>query len=146
MVKNVPTNAGDTGLIPGSGRSPGVGNDNILQYCMGYFHGNPMDRGAWQATVHGGHKEPDMTWQLNNSFQVVRGDINQEAGWSLKKEQLLTFLKHSVPLCDLVISPSFFLQLNFCMCVWASEDSKTYGHPFFFTFNVFFQVVLSYSG
>ena len=42
--------AGDLGLIPGSGRSPGEGNGNPLQYfCLE----NPMDRGAWQATVHG---------------------------------------------------------------------------------------------
>ena len=53
MVKNPPANAGDTrdvGSIPGSGRFPGEGNGNPLQYsCLG----NPMDRGAWQATVHG---------------------------------------------------------------------------------------------
>ena len=43
-------NAGDQGLIPGLGRSPGKGNGNPLQYsCLE----NPMDRGAWQATVHG---------------------------------------------------------------------------------------------
>ena len=49
MVKNLPVNAGDSGLIPGSGRSPGEGNGNPLQYsCLG----NPMDRGAWQGTVH----------------------------------------------------------------------------------------------
>ena len=42
-------NAGDLGSIPGSGRSPGEGNGNTLQYsCLE----NPMDRGAWQATVH----------------------------------------------------------------------------------------------
>ena len=42
--------AGDPGLIPGSGRSPGEGNDNPLQYsCLE----NSMDRGAWRATVHG---------------------------------------------------------------------------------------------
>ena len=50
MVKNLPANAGDTGLIPGSGRSPGGGNGNPLQYsCLG----NPMDRGTWWVTVHG---------------------------------------------------------------------------------------------
>ena len=49
VVKNPPANAGDAGLIPGSGRSPGVGNGNPLQYsCLG----NPMDRGAWWAIVH----------------------------------------------------------------------------------------------
>ena len=42
-------NAGDMGLIPGSGRSPGGGNDNPLQYSC---QENPMDRGAWLATVH----------------------------------------------------------------------------------------------
>ena len=50
VVKNLPANAGDAGLIPGSERSPGRGNGNPLQYsCLG----NPMDRGAWQAMVHG---------------------------------------------------------------------------------------------
>ena len=49
-VKNPPANAGDVGLIPGLGRSPGEGNGNPLQYsCLE----NPMDRGAWWATVHG---------------------------------------------------------------------------------------------
>ena len=49
-VKNPPANAGDVGLIPGSGRSPGEGDGNPLQNsCLG----NPMDRGAWLATVHG---------------------------------------------------------------------------------------------
>ena len=60
MVKNPLTNAGDVGSIPGSGRSPGVGNDNPLQYsCLE----NPMDREAWQATVHEVEKESDVTEQ-----------------------------------------------------------------------------------
>ena len=50
MVKNAPANAGDTGLVPESGRSPGEGNGNPLQYSS---LENPMDRGAWQATVKG---------------------------------------------------------------------------------------------
>ena len=53
VVKDPPAKAGDTGevgSIPGSGKSPGGGNGNPLQYsCLE----NPMDRGAWQATVHG---------------------------------------------------------------------------------------------
>ena len=51
MVKNLPSKAGDLGLIPGLGRSPGEGNgNNPLQYsCLE----NSMDRGAWWATVHG---------------------------------------------------------------------------------------------
>ena len=58
MVKYLPAKEGDTGSVPGLGRSPGEGNGNPLQYsCLG----NPMDRGAWQATVHGIAKELDMT-------------------------------------------------------------------------------------
>jgi len=49
-VKASSCNVGDLGSIPGSGRSPGEGNGNPLQYsCLE----NPMDRGAWWATVHG---------------------------------------------------------------------------------------------
>ena len=58
VVKNLPANARDGGLIPGSGISLGEGNDNPLQdSCLG----KPMDRGAWWATVHGVAKELDMT-------------------------------------------------------------------------------------
>ena len=57
VVKKPPSNAGDAGLIPGLGRSPGEGIGNLLQYsCLG----NTMGRGAWRATVHG-VKESDTT-------------------------------------------------------------------------------------
>ena len=60
MIKNPPAKAGDArgvGLIPGSGRSSGGGYGNPLQYsCLE----DPMDRGAWQATIHG-VTESDMT-------------------------------------------------------------------------------------
>ena len=50
VAKNPPANTGIVDSIPGLGRSPGEGNGNSLQYsCLG----NPMDRGAWWATVHG---------------------------------------------------------------------------------------------
>ena len=50
VVKKPPANAGDTDLIPGLGRSPGKRHGNLLHHsCLG----NPMDRGAWRATVHG---------------------------------------------------------------------------------------------
>ena len=62
MIKNPPANAGhvrDVGSIPGLGRSPGGGQGIPLQYsCLE----NPMDRGAWWASLHReGHKESDMT-------------------------------------------------------------------------------------
>ena len=50
VVNNLPANSGDAGSIPGLGRSPGEGNGNPLQYsCLE----NPVNRGAWQATIHG---------------------------------------------------------------------------------------------
>ena len=62
MIKNPPANVGDVrdaGSILGAGRSPGEGNGNPLQYsCLG----NPIDRGAWWATVHGVAKESDTTF------------------------------------------------------------------------------------
>ena len=66
VVKNLPATTGDAGSIPGSGRSPGEGNDNTLQYsCLG----NTVDRGAWQGfmTIHGVTKESNTTQQLNNN-------------------------------------------------------------------------------
>ena len=64
MVKNLPGNAGDLGSIPGF--DPWVGSDNPLQYsCLG----NPMDREAWQATVHKSRKESDRSERLN-----IQGD------------------------------------------------------------------------
>ena len=55
-AKNPPANAGDAGLIPGLGRSPGEGNGNPFHYsCLG----NPVDSGAKQAVVHGVAKELD---------------------------------------------------------------------------------------
>ena len=71
MVKNPLANAGDGGFIPGSGRSHGEGNGNPLQYS---YLGNPMDRGAWQATVHGVAKDSDMTYQLNDHHQSQLGE------------------------------------------------------------------------
>ena len=50
MVKNPPAKQKDIGLIPGSGISPREGNGNPLQYS---YLGNPIDRGAWWAIVHG---------------------------------------------------------------------------------------------
>jgi len=66
VVKNLPANAEDTGFTPGSERFPGESNDSPLQYtCMG----NPMDRGAWWATVYGVTK----TWtQLSSETTAAK--------------------------------------------------------------------------
>ena len=65
--KECACNVGDLGLISGSGRSPGEGNGNPLQYsCLE----NPMDGGAWQATVHE-VAESDMTEQLILSYIIL---------------------------------------------------------------------------
>ena len=96
-VKNPPVNAGDTGdpgSIPASGRYPGEGNGDRLQYsCLG----NTMDRGAWRATIHGVAKELDTTkhagmcqllaitvlWGYAASFHVriPRGPHNSYQNW-----------------------------------------------------------------
>ena len=68
-VKASAWNAGDMGSIPGSGRSPGEGNGNPLQY---YCLKNPMDRGAWQTTVHGVAKESDRTERLHFHFHFQK--------------------------------------------------------------------------
>ena len=68
-VKNPPANAGDVGSIPGSGRSPGEGNGSPLQEsCLG----NPKDRGALQATVHGVTKTGTRLRDQHFHLQVVR--------------------------------------------------------------------------
>ena len=66
-VKNPPASAGDVGLIPGSGRSPGEGNSNLLpsgEFLSGAFHGQ---RSLVDYTVHGVAKESDTTERLNNN-------------------------------------------------------------------------------
>ena len=62
VVKNLPANTGDAGSIPGAGRSPEEGNGNPLQY---YCLENSLDRGTFQVTVQGGHKESDKTERLS---------------------------------------------------------------------------------
>ena len=76
---------------PQIGKIPGERNDNLLQYsCLG----NPMDRGAWRAAVHGDHKGSDTTWQLNH--HSCHSCCGKQYAVSLKK------LKIELP-CDPVI-------------------------------------------
>ena len=81
-------NVGDLGSIPGSGRSPGEGNGNPLQYSS---LENPINRGAWQATVHGVAKS--RTWLSDFIFTFTK--------W-LRDILFLPFLIHSVPFCSLL--------------------------------------------
>ena len=68
MVKNLPTNAGDMGSIPGSGRSPGVRNGNPAQYsCLE----NSMDSRAWQTTIHGVTKSWD-SWVTEHTVMMFK--------------------------------------------------------------------------
>ena len=83
VVKNLPANAGDTGSIPGLGRSPGEGKDSPLQYaCLE----NSMGRGAWWATVHGVTEESDTTQGLN--------DNNKLADWAAGSMQVTESILH----------------------------------------------------
>ena len=69
VVKNPPASAGDVevGSIPGLGRSPGEGHGNPLQYS---FLENPVDRGAWRATVHGFAKSWTRLKQLSAAWHI----------------------------------------------------------------------------
>ena len=79
VLQSPPASAEDSGgmgLIPGSGRSPGEGNDNPLQYsCLG----NPMETEAWQATVHGLTKESDITEWLNKTTRNTKGSSSDKS-------------------------------------------------------------------
>ena len=78
VVNNSPANAGDprdTGLIPGLGRSPGEGNSNSLQHsCLG----NPMDWGAWRATVYGVTKSQTQLSDWTTQPQTIHVSITWE--------------------------------------------------------------------
>ena len=91
MVKNLPANAGDAGLIPGSGISSREGNGNPLQYsCLE----NPMDRGAWRATVDRVTKSPTQLKRYStHSIHTIgyhsalkKNEIlpNRTTGWLLR--------------------------------------------------------------
>ena len=72
-------NAGDPGLSPGLGRSPGEENGNPLQY---YCLENPMDRGAWQAAVYGVAK----SWIRLSDFTSLQTQRKQKEGSRIKAE------------------------------------------------------------
>ena len=98
-------------MIPGWGRSPGGGNGNLLQYsCLE----NPMDRGAWRATVHGGHTESETTEVTQHicthalhrvRIQKVLEIITKEGchlptDFSVIEQVLSQFTEHSLASCE----------------------------------------------
>ena len=89
VVKNPPANAGDSSSTPGPGRSPGRGRGKLLQYsCLK----NPLDRGAWRATVHGvTQSQTRLKWLGSNSRHPILG-----AGNRLKPRNSLKATAHSV--------------------------------------------------
>ena len=93
--KELLANAGNVGSVPGTGRSPRRGDDYLLQYA---YLGNPMDRGAWWATVHEVRKESNTSEQLN-----INNNILTTCGWTLSVEELaLVRRSHIVAACRIV--------------------------------------------
>ena len=86
IVKNLPTNAGDTGSIPDPGRSLGEENDNPFQYsCLE----NSMASGVWQAAVHRVAKESDRTKQMAQRFS----DKSKALGQNMLVYIFLSFIR-----------------------------------------------------
>ena len=109
MVKNPPANAEDLSSIPGSGRSPGRGHGNPLQYsCLE----NPMDRTAWQAYIPWGYKESNTTERLSLFFHIL--------GFEL---MLLFFLIILFIICFFF----FFSVLGVLCCVQALSGCREKG-------------------
>ena len=83
MVKNLPANAGDACSIPGSERSPGEGNGNPLQYsCLE----NPLNRGAWWATVHGvARVRHDLVTEQQNNNDVLQIETQQNLSLGIQE-------------------------------------------------------------
>ena len=100
--------AGDVGLIPGSGRYPGEGYGNPLQYsCLE----NSRDRGAWQATVHGNAKELDTIWQQQCWIEYyLNGIITFGFSFSLSPS-------HSCYLFFFIFLTLYFVAVYF-HCYW----------------------------
>ena len=101
VLKNLPANSGDirdTGLIPGSGRSPGRGHGNTLQYsCLE----DPMDRGAWWAAVHrvATQSQTQLKWLSTHTRHYCKEHFSQIEQFSLDVPPLIfpgaNFLPHT---------------------------------------------------
>ena len=101
VVKNPPAKARDTGhtsSAPGSGSSPGEGKDNSLQYsCLG----NPMDRGAWRATVHGLQKSQTWLSDWTTTYQYIYNGILLS---HFKKDETMAFAETWMDINIIILS------------------------------------------
>ena len=128
MVKNLPANAGDSGLIPGLGRLPGEGNNHPLQSCLE----NSMDREAWQAIVH----EITRSWtQLSThiislyflTYFKETESRQDNVSNALKLHSYLEFLTLFISYrffanqCHLFIPTQLFLTYLFCVVLLLSN-------------------------
>ena len=110
MVKNPPDNAGDTGMIPGSRRSPGGRNGSPLQYsCLG----NPMDRGAWRGTDHGITKL-DTTEQLNHASDCVKDGEGLAFLFEDRTEQKNHYVKVERNMFLINMRKAFLAESSYC--------------------------------
>ena len=124
VVKNPPASARDAGSIPGLGRSPGEGNGNPLRYfCLR----NSIVRGAWWATIHGGHKKPDMAnWTTTISSNVCscinysQSDTSDPPPLSKQSINLQGHLMTSVPKLQ-----AFFLPFSVSWPLFIYDLSNT---------------------
>ena len=92
-AKSLPANAGDASSIPGQGRSPGGGMGNPLQYsCLG----NPMDRGAWRATVHRVAKRVGHDLVTKQAHMFMNGESWTTAAMELSRSYL-SYLSKLLP-------------------------------------------------
>ena len=120
VVKNLPANARDMGSIPGLGRSLWEGTDNPLQYsCLG----NPMDRGAWWAVVHGVARESDIVQLLSHVWLFVTprtaacqpslSITNYQSLLKLMSIKSVMPFNHLILCCPLLLLPSIFPSIRY---------------------------------
>ena len=130
MVKNPPTKgkeAGDTGWIPGLGRSPGIGNGNPLQYsCLG----KSRDRGGRWATVHGAKKSQTYWACMSRSTEFTGVKMNKihpvKYQWSVLSSLVVALDHRNVGKVVVVITFGFppLSKATYPIAKWFSEDLK----------------------
>ena len=131
VVKNQPASAGDVGLIPESGRSPREENGNLLQYsCLG----NPMDRGAWQATVSVQFSRSVMSDSVTLWTAAHQPSLSVTNSWSLLRLMSIESVMPSnhLILCHaFLLSPSVFPSIR----VFSNESALSIRWPKYWSFS-----------